>query len=150
MHREAVGNDPHFVDDRCLGLLIIGILNRELFILAKETSHPFALSKPDVYLEQCEQSFKSVFEIGVDIVLDHYLVSFARYEFGKLFVHMKNFTEAKYQFSLVGEGGWPKCEVPDTFKKAGKISLENMLNFRVHNALAKMQRLELGDQSTVD
>lgn len=103
-----------FYDDYVLALLVKSVCLREMGNIDLAILH----------LTRC-QLFEN------DILLDHYLSPFARYELGMTFLKLSppNLTEAKKYFE----------EAKSNYKK---YSLENALHFRIHNALQHIQSLE--------
>jgi hypothetical protein len=81
-------------------------------------------------------SFQYVLSNGSKIQLDHYLVHFARYELGRLYTNMREFSKARMEFQKVLDG----VDRPNHGK--GRYSLENMLLLRTYNAMVKLEALE--------
>ncbi|TFK53849.1 hypothetical protein OE88DRAFT_1654178 [Heliocybe sulcata] len=136
---------PGYWDDLCLARFLEGVCWRYV-------AHP----DPDAIVEDVEgemglmqeeaekrakEAFAAVFEHGPKIELDHYLVFYSHYEFGRLLFCAGDKAGAKHQFELVLSG--KPLEVNAAGKK-GKYSLESNLHVRASaalDALDKRQKL---------
>lgn len=63
----------------------------------------------------------------------------SRLELGKLYVRSREFDKARREFSAALSGGVGEDEIGQGMKR---VSLENTLHFRVHNAVVKLDVLE--------
>ncbi|KAI6115020.1 hypothetical protein EV401DRAFT_1978191 [Pisolithus croceorrhizus] len=86
---------------------------------------------------RAELAFKAVFEHGPKIELDHYLVYYAHFEYGRLLARSGKKDEAKTHFDLVLSG--KTAEVNPAGRK-GKYSLENALYVRTHAAVDALKQ----------
>ncbi|KIJ64163.1 hypothetical protein HYDPIDRAFT_112092 [Hydnomerulius pinastri MD-312] len=82
--------------------------------------------------QKAEGAFKAVFENGPRIELDHYLVYYAHFEYGRLLARSGDKDGAKSQFDMVLSG--KTLEINAAGRK-GKYSLENALHVRTHAAV---------------
>ncbi|KAH7920441.1 hypothetical protein BV22DRAFT_804226 [Leucogyrophana mollusca] len=82
-------------------------------------------------------AFKAVFEYGTKIELDHHLVYYAHFEYGRLLARSDDKAAAREQFDLVLSG--KPLEVNASGRK-GKYSLENALHLRTHAALEALDQ----------
>ena len=108
---KAKGDYPNAVDDIGLCHIIKGCLKRE---------------EGDTVA--AEDAFVAIIESEKKIHLDHYLIPFARMEFGRIFIDTDRFEEAKDQL-----------ETARTTKHK-KYSMESKLQFRVHLLTAEMEK----------
>ncbi|KAG2356007.1 hypothetical protein BDR07DRAFT_1492428 [Suillus spraguei] len=100
-----------------------------------EASDPDAELEPDEKIPfspedartYSERAFRAVFEHGPDIELDHYVVYYAHFEYGRLRARSGDKDGARTQFDLVMSG--KPLEVNAAGRK-GKYSLENALHMR--------------------
>lgn len=86
---------------------------------------------------RAEQAFKAVFKHGPKIELDHYLVYYAHFEYGRLLARSGKMDEARTHFDLVLSG--KAVEVSSAGRK-GKYSLENALHVRTYAALDALKQ----------
>ncbi|KAI6143386.1 hypothetical protein BKA82DRAFT_4185656 [Pisolithus tinctorius] len=86
---------------------------------------------------RAERAFKAVFEHGPKIELDHYLVYYAHFEYGRLLARSGKMDEARTHFDLVLSG--KAVEVSSAGRK-GKYSLENALHVRTYAALDALKQ----------
>ncbi|KAI6104952.1 hypothetical protein EDD16DRAFT_242267 [Pisolithus croceorrhizus] len=86
---------------------------------------------------RAELAFKAVFEHGPKIELDHYLVYYAHFEYGRLLARSGKKDEARTHFDLVLSG--KTAEVNPAGRK-GKYSLENALYVRTHAAVDALKQ----------
>jgi tetratricopeptide (TPR) repeat protein len=133
------GNGSEYWDDWCLARHLEGACLRYIAYPG-----PDALVDPDeaVSIPQAEAAeragaaFQSVFENGTKIELDHYVVYFAHFEYGRLLACMGDKEGARVQLDLVMSG--KPLEVNAAGRK-GKYSLENELHLRTNAALEALQ-----------
>ncbi|KAN0080427.1 Protein of unknown function (DUF3808) domain containing protein [Tylopilus felleus] len=84
-----------------------------------------------------EIAFKQVFENGSKIELDHYIIYYGHFEYGRLLARSGDKEGAKVQFDIVLSG--KPLEVNAAGRK-GKYSLENALLMRAHAALDALEQ----------
>ncbi|KAF9236545.1 hypothetical protein BU15DRAFT_49888 [Melanogaster broomeanus] len=82
--------------------------------------------------QRAERALKEVFESGPKIELDHYIVYYAHFEYGRLLARSGNKEGASSQFNMLLSGR--PLEVNAAGRK-GKYSLENALHVRTHAAV---------------
>ncbi|KAH7882592.1 hypothetical protein F5I97DRAFT_1906457 [Phlebopus sp. FC_14] len=122
-------------DDVCLARFLEGVCWR--FV-----AYPDADAEPEAdeicpvpveeAKERAEYAFKAVFEHGSKIELDHYLVYYAHFEYGRLLARSGDKDGARAQFDMLLSG--KHLEVGPSGRK-GKYSLENMLHMRTNAAI---------------
>lgn len=135
---EKYGKGSEFWDDWCLARHLEGVCLRYVAYPA-----PHAIVDPDevVSIPQVEAAeracaaFQSVFENGTKIELDHYVVYFAHFEYGRLLACMGDKEGARVQLDLLLSG--KPLEVNAAGRK-GKYSLENELHLRANAALESL------------
>ncbi|KAF8415812.1 hypothetical protein L210DRAFT_3584530 [Boletus edulis BED1] len=122
-------------DDLCLTRFLEGVCWR--FV---------AYPHPDAELDEGEKvsvsvevaqhasktAFEEVFQNGHKIELDHYIVYYAHFEYGRLLARSDDKEGAKAQFDMVLSG---KPLEANAAGRKGKYSLENVLHVRTHAAL---------------
>ncbi|RDB18771.1 Tetratricopeptide repeat protein 39B [Hypsizygus marmoreus] len=132
------GGAHEYWDDLCLAKFLEGVCLRYVAY-----PDPDAVPDPtdsalsgDISKEDAEKgalrAFKSVFEYGPRIELDHHLVYHAHYELGRLLACQGDEEGAKHEFELVLSG--KPLEVGPSGRK-GKYSMESALHMRTHAAL---------------
>ncbi|CAG8490922.1 6881_t:CDS:2, partial [Ambispora gerdemannii] len=128
----------NFWDDVCLTYLLHGVITAQIAFpnnVSHENEERLKHSK-DNLASTCTTAIASlqyVVKNGAKIHLDHYLIHYARYELGRLYINMREFSKAKAEFKKVLDG---------EDKKVGKYSLENMLLLRTYNAMVKLNLLQ--------
>ncbi|CAG8510434.1 2404_t:CDS:2 [Ambispora leptoticha] len=124
----------NFWDDFCLAHLLRGVILSKIAFPNNpnhEDVKKFKRSEDNV--ANSITSLQSVVENGAKIKLDHYVLHYARYELGRLYTNMHEFSKAKAEFEKVLNGG--------DIKRVGKYSLENILQLRTYNAQVKLDLL---------
>lgn len=130
-------------DDVCLARFLEGVCWRFVAYpdpdaeLEPDEKVPFSPEDARTY---SERAFRAVFEHGPNIELDHYIVYFAHFEYGRLLARAGNKDGARTQFDLVMSG--KPLEVNAAGRK-GKYSLENALHMRTHAALEALDQNRL-------
>ncbi|KAI0032001.1 hypothetical protein K488DRAFT_50862 [Vararia minispora EC-137] len=127
-------------DDVCLARFLEGMCLR---FLAYEDAE--ALVEPDVPMPmpveeataRARAAFEAVFADGTRIELDHYLVYFAHFEYGRLLARSGEKERAREQLELVYSGKY--LEVNAAGRK-GRYSLENALHLRTQAALEALEQ----------
>ncbi|KAF9020224.1 hypothetical protein BDZ89DRAFT_1072405 [Hymenopellis radicata] len=90
--------------------------------------------------KQAEVAFTTVFEHGTKIELDHHVVYYAHYEYGRFLSRHGQEDKAREQFELVLSG--KHLEVGPSGKK-GKYSLKDMVHVQTHAALEALGKRPL-------
>ncbi|KAG2128052.1 uncharacterized protein EDB93DRAFT_1243607 [Suillus bovinus] len=130
-------------DDVCLARFLEGVCWRFVAYpdpdadLEPDENIPFS---PENARTCSERAFRAVFEHGPDIELDHYIVYYAHFEYGRLLARTGNKDGARMQFDLVLSG--KPLEVNAAGRK-GKYSLENALHVRTNAALEALDQNRL-------
>lgn len=130
-------------DDVCLARFLEGVCWRFVAYpdpdaeLEPDEKIPFTPEDARTY---SERAFRTVFEHGPDIELDHYIVYYAHFEYGRLRARSGDKDGARTQFDLVMSG--KPLEVNAAGRK-GKYSLENALHMRTHAALEALDENRL-------
>ncbi|KAG1873955.1 hypothetical protein F4604DRAFT_1582539 [Suillus subluteus] len=130
-------------DDVCLARFLEGVCWRFVAYpdpdaeLEPDEKIPFSSEDARTY---SERAFRAVFEHGPSIELDHYIVYYAHFEYGRLLARSGNKDGARTQFDLVMSG--KPLEVNAAGRK-GKYSLENALHMRTHAALEALDQNRL-------
>ncbi|KAJ3126365.1 hypothetical protein HK100_010291 [Physocladia obscura] len=161
-----------YYDDFCLALFIRAVAEREIGFPSVKTleeikvqvalgrsynSKMFADSRSSLtsdpsdvdinYLKSSINGFKKLISESRNIVLDHWMLLFGRYELGSLYMRIGQFNMAKCEFEAAQNKGVAKGD-EDIFGFK-KSSLENMLQVRCHNALLKLRALEENSLSLI-
>ncbi|KAA1467016.1 hypothetical protein DENSPDRAFT_768100 [Dentipellis sp. KUC8613] len=134
------GGGRGYWDDWCLTRFLEGVCLRYIAY-----PDPDALLDPDevVPISQADaaaramKAFESVFANGTKIELDHQVVYFAHFEYGRLLACMGDTAGARTQLELVYSG--KPLEVNAAGKK-GKYSMESGLHMRTHAALEALEQ----------
>lgn len=130
-------------DDVCLARFLEGVCWRFVAYpdpdaeLEPDEKIPFSPEDARTY---SERAFRAVFEHGPNIELDHYIVYYAHFEYGRLLARSGDKDGAKTQFDLVMSG--KPLEVNAVGRK-GKYSLENALHMRTNAALEALDQHRL-------
>ncbi|KAI8919833.1 hypothetical protein DFJ77DRAFT_450115 [Powellomyces hirtus] len=137
-----------FYDDLCLTRLLKGILTRDTAIPNSSTLAPVVelaqqpppTAQQQQTLQYAARQLEYVRHQADKIALDHWLLPFSRMELGKLYVRAQEYEKARKEFEAALRNGYGEEDVGSP--PQGKISLENTLHFRVHNAMVKLDVLE--------
>ncbi|KAG2137023.1 hypothetical protein DEU56DRAFT_736904 [Suillus clintonianus] len=130
-------------DDVCLARFLEGVCWRFVAYpdpdaeLEPDEKIPFSPEDARAY---SEGAFRAVFEHGPNIELDHYIVYFAHFEYGRLLARSGDKDGARTQFNLVMSG--KALEVNAAGRKS-KYSLENALHIRTNAALEALDQNRL-------
>ncbi|KAG2110020.1 hypothetical protein BD769DRAFT_1365263 [Suillus cothurnatus] len=130
-------------DDVCLARFLEGVCWRFVAYpdpdaeLEPDEKIPFSPEDARTY---SERAFRAVFEYGPNIELDHYIVYYAHFEYGRLLARSGDKDGARTQFDLVMSG--KPLEVNAAGRK-GKYSLENALHMRTNAALEALDQNRL-------
>lgn len=130
-------------DDVCLARFLEGVCWRFVAYpdpdaeLEPDEKIPFSPEDARTY---SERAFRTVFEYGPNIELDHYIVYYAHFEYGRLLARSGDKDGARTQFDLVMSG--KPLEVNAAGRK-GKYSLENALHMRTNAALEALDQNRL-------
>ncbi|KAF7427802.1 hypothetical protein PC9H_007018 [Pleurotus ostreatus] len=139
---EYEGGTAEFWDDYCLAKFLEGVCLRYVAYPDPDAALDPA-EVPSIPKEEAEkaatQAFETVFENGMKIELDHYLVYHAHYELGRLLTCQGDVHGARKHLDLVLSGKTLTLRKYHThlfFRVLqGKYSMENALNIRAHAAL---------------
>ncbi|KAF7325136.1 hypothetical protein MKEN_00557200 [Mycena kentingensis (nom. inval.)] len=132
-------------DDYCLARFLEGVCLRFVAfpdpdaLLDPADSASATISRDDASAGS-KAAFEAVFEHGPKIELDHHLVYYAHYEYGRLMACLDDEAEAKKQFELVLSGN--HLEVGPSGRK-GRYSLANALQMRTNAALDALHQKRL-------
>lgn len=130
-------------DDICLARFLEGVCWRYVAYPDPDAeidgSEDLAVSV-EAATEWAEQSFKVVFQHASQIELDHYLVYYAHFEYGRLLARSDRANEARKLFNSILSGD--SLGVNAAGRK-GKYSLENALHMRTHAALDGLNKNNL-------
>lgn len=130
-------------DDVCLAWFLEGVCWRFVAYpdpdakLEPDEKVPFSPEDARAY---SERAFRTVFEYGPNIELDHYIVYYAHFEYGRLLARSGDKDGARTQFDLVMSG--KPLEVNAAGRKS-KYSLENTLHMRTNAALEALDQNRL-------
>ncbi|KAJ3151624.1 hypothetical protein HDU86_006043 [Geranomyces michiganensis] len=138
-----------YYDDVCLVRFLKGVLTRDTAIPNSLTLAPvqvLAAAPAPTPVQQATLAYAArqlehTRHFADRIALDHWLLPFSRLELGKLYVRAQEYGKARREFEAALNNGYAEDEVGASGGKK-KISLENTLHFRVHNALVKLDVLE--------
>ncbi|KAJ3146777.1 hypothetical protein HDU89_006032 [Geranomyces variabilis] len=138
-----------YYDDVCLVRFLKGVLTRDTAIPNSSTLAPVqvlaAAPAPtptqQATLAYAARQLEHTRHFADKIALDHWLLPFSRLELGKLYVRAQEYGKARREFEAALNNGYAEDEVEASGGK-GRISMENALHFRVHNALVKLDVLE--------
>ena len=121
-------------DDRCLAYFLRAVILRNMTfpdkyiqLRPKECLIPI----PDA-AKMAEESLRYVAMHAMNVTYDHYLLYFAHYELGRLYMSMGRKDEARTEFELVLSGK----NLGDVRK--GKYSMQNMAVLRSNSALSRL------------
>ncbi|KAG8215539.1 hypothetical protein J3R82DRAFT_9198 [Butyriboletus roseoflavus] len=135
----AEGKEGYW-DDLCLARFLEGVCWR--FVAypdpdAELDAHDKVFVSVEEAQHKAESAFEEVFENGPRIELDHYIVYYAHFEYGRLLARSGDKEGAKAQFDMVLSG--KPLEVNAAGRK-GKYSLENALHIRTHGAIGALEQ----------
>ncbi|KAH9954696.1 hypothetical protein BC827DRAFT_1241298 [Russula dissimulans] len=129
------GTASEFWDDWCLARQLEGACLRYIAYPGPDAlvdpDEVVSISQADAAKRACA-AFQAVFENGTKIELDHHIVYYAHFEYGRLLANMGDKEGARTQLDLVLSG--KPLEV-NTAGRKGKYSLENELHLRTNAAL---------------
>ncbi|EIW75037.1 hypothetical protein CONPUDRAFT_147567 [Coniophora puteana RWD-64-598 SS2] len=135
-------NGHGYWDDYCLAHHLEGVCYR--FLAYPDPDARFEDGEEEIIQtsfddasERASKAFQTVFAKGTKIELDHHIVYFAHFEYGRLLARSGDKEGARAQFDMVLSG--KPLEVNSAGKK-GKYSLENALHVRTHAALEALDR----------
>ncbi|KAI9457359.1 hypothetical protein HD554DRAFT_2142813 [Boletus coccyginus] len=136
---KAEGREGYW-DDLCLARFLEGVCWR--FVAypdpdAKLDADERVPVSVEAAQHKAETAFEEVFENGPKIELDHYIVYYAHFEYGRLLARSGDKEGAKVQFDMVLSG--KPLEVNAAGRK-GKYSLENALHIRTNAAVDALQQ----------
>ncbi|TPX47501.1 hypothetical protein SeLEV6574_g02629 [Synchytrium endobioticum] len=139
---------PTYYDDLCLARFLKGVVLRELALPTAATLVSVAAEaklKPKgaarvAFLKEAARQFEFVKLLSSKISLDHWILPFARFEFGRLFMRIGSYKAAQVEYKAALNGG--AGEGDDVDKVARNYSLETLLHMKTHNAIAKLDILQ--------
>ncbi|KIY53775.1 hypothetical protein FISHEDRAFT_32644 [Fistulina hepatica ATCC 64428] len=122
-------------DDVCLARFLEGVCLRYVAYPDPETDVPQGDIGPALADAgaQAKAAFEAVFTHGPKIELDHHIVYFAHFEYGRLLACQGDAKGAREHFELVLSG--KPLEVNPASGHKGKYSMENLLIVRTHSAV---------------
>ncbi|KZV62664.1 hypothetical protein PENSPDRAFT_591100 [Peniophora sp. CONT] len=127
---------PGYWDDWCLAHYLEGVCMRFIAYpdgdAVVDTAQEISGPSVDQAAARGRAAFEAIFANGTKIELDHYLVYFAHFEYGRLLARGGDKEKAKEQLDAVFSGR--HLEVNAAGKK-GKYSLENALHLKTQAAL---------------
>ncbi|KAF8057392.1 hypothetical protein FPV67DRAFT_1527200 [Lyophyllum atratum] len=134
------GGAGEYWDDLCLARFLEGVCLRFIAYpdpdaVLDEVDQIVGIPARDAE-EGAEEAFRTVFEYGPMVELDHYLVYYAHYELGRLLACRGDLVGARAELELVISG--KPLEVGVSGRK-GKYSMENALHMRAHAALGALR-----------
>ncbi|KAJ3395829.1 hypothetical protein HDU92_004842 [Lobulomyces angularis] len=91
------------------------------------------------------KNFEAVINQSSEVELDHWMLAFSRYEVGSLYMRCGIYEKAKKEFEAALNGGKGEDDEVEVGKANDgvKSSMESNLNIKCHNALIKLNCLEL-------
>ncbi|KAI9507300.1 hypothetical protein F5148DRAFT_1206084 [Russula earlei] len=132
---ETYGRGSEFWDDWCLARHLEGVCLRYIAYPSPDAlvdpDEVVSISQADAAQRACA-ALQAVFDNGPKIQLDHHIVYFAHFEYGRLLACMGDKEGARAQLDLLLSG--KPLEVNAAGRK-GKYSLENELHLRTNAAL---------------
>lgn len=150
-HLDSIQNESEtpyktFYDDLCLSRFLKGVASRELVIpnhqlLLPEAEYVKRVVSSD-QKEALKYSIKQLEYIALQadsLHLDHWILPFSRYELGSLHVRLGEYDQARKEYQAAINGGYSEEEGGNQKKK---VSMEQSLHLRAHNALVKIDYLE--------
>lgn len=133
-------------DDLALARLLKGVATRELHYPTSATIIPvneLVLIKPTTsQISQLTFSSKQlsfITAIADQVVLDHWILPYSRFELGQLYMRLGNYKSARKEFKAAKNGGYTDKETGILRKR---YSMENALHLKTHNCLVKLSVLE--------
>ncbi|KAJ3074699.1 hypothetical protein HDU98_010493 [Podochytrium sp. JEL0797] len=116
---------------------------REIETYSSPTDPNESIATPEeiTHLTSSITNFKLLIQQTRTIKLDHWMLLYARYELGSLYLRVGEFELAKNEFEAAQNKGIAEGEKTD-IQPVKKTSLENMLHVRCHNALLKLRALQ--------
>lgn len=133
-------------DDLALARLLKGVAVRELHYPTSATIIPvneLVLIKPTTHqISQLTFSSKQlsfITAIADEVILDHWILPYSRFELGQLYMRLGNYKLARKEFKAAKNGGYTDKETGILRKR---YSMENSLHLKAHNCLVKLSVLE--------
>lgn len=148
LHGESKLPYPTFTDDLCLARFLRGICHREMILPNRDLLVPesvFAKQKHGVGPEmqkKLKYAIRQLEFIGVqahNLVLDHWMLPFSRYELGNLYMRLGEYDTSRAEYQAALNGGFTDNEAG---VQKHKVSMEQSLHLRAHNALVKLTYIE--------
>ena len=123
-------------DDLCLAYYLRSVMARRLYIRSPDKQEQQQMR--DIH----HQSVQNVYKQAQDIVLDHYIYYFSRYEEARMMILDGDYDGAETSINVIlkaNEKG--QYNIGKGSKAKSKYSLENSLLFRCHNCQTEIQAL---------
>ncbi|KAI7860329.1 hypothetical protein BDC45DRAFT_430529 [Circinella umbellata] len=133
---------PNYADDLCLGNYLRAIMARQLLL---KVDDPKDMEKLRTIHQK---SMQVVFNAAKDVVYDHYVYYFARYENARMFIMENNYDAAEQEIQFVLKANDKnQYNVGAGSKAKSKYSLENHILFKSHNCISEIEELRKQKQS---
>lgn len=144
-----------YYDDLLLVRFLKGVLSREIVVQSRYYLVPeqqiLQMSLTEKQKRDLEYSKSQLEYIALQadsLHLDHWILPFSRYELGTLHIRMGDYDQALNEFSACLAGGYG---VEDFGFQKRKVSMEQSLHLKAHNAINKIQSirklLDKGEES---
>jgi tetratricopeptide (TPR) repeat protein len=142
--QQKVTEEPYktFFDDLCLARFLKGVASRELVIPNSQLLLPEQDFVKRVVSNESKEALKySIRQLefialqAESLHLDHWILPFSRYELGSLHVRLGDYETARREYNAALNGGYTQEEVGT---QKVKVSMEQSLHLRTHNALVKV------------
>ncbi|KAI7874690.1 hypothetical protein K492DRAFT_211430 [Lichtheimia hyalospora FSU 10163] len=124
-------------DDVCLAYYLRSVMARRLYIRSPDKQEEQQQMR-DIH----HQSIQNVYKQAQDLVLDHYIYYFSRYEEARMMILDGDYDGAETSINVIlkaNEKG--QYNIGKGSKAKSKYSLENSLLFRCHNCQTEIQAL---------
>ncbi len=133
-------------DDLALARLLKGVATRELHYPTCATIIPvdeLVFIKPTTaqisQLTFASKQLTFITAIADQVELDHWILPYARFELGQLYMRLGNYKLARKEFKAAKNGGYTDTETGIIRKR---YSMENALHLKMHNCVVKLSVLE--------
>jgi hypothetical protein len=134
-----------FYDDQCLVRFLKGVAARDLVIPNSDVLLPESEYVKRIVSNEKRESLKypsrqlEFIALQADSLhLDHWILPFSRYELGNLHLWLGDYDMARKEYQAALNGGYSEEEA-GTQKR--KVSMEQSLHLRAHNAIVKIDYL---------
>ena len=127
---------PNYADDLCLGNYLRAIMARQLLLKVDDLKNMVKLRTIH------HKSMQIVFNAAKDVVYDHYVYYFARYENARMFIMEDNYDSAEQEIQFVLKANDKnQYNVGAGTKAKSKYSMENHILFKSHNCMSEIEEL---------